>query len=142
MPSEIVLTNAKIVLEDEVVAGTVVLHDGAIAAVDSGNATRGEDMDGDYLIPGLVELHTDHLEQHYTPRPGVVWDSIAALQAHDTQVAGSGITTVFDCLRLGSDENAGFKRGEMRTIADAIETATSENRLRASRSGGRYPIPW
>lgn len=130
MPQETVLTNAHIVLEDEIVAGSVVIRDGLVSAIDTGRAGSGEDMDGDYLIPGLVELHTDHLEQHYSPRPGVVWDSIAALQAHDAQVAASGITTVFDCLRLGSDENAGFKRGEMRAIADAIETAQSEDRLR------------
>lgn len=130
MPQETVLTNAHIVLEDEIVAGSVVIRDGLVSAIDTGRAGSGEDMDGDYLIPGLVELHTDHLEQHYSPRPGVVWDSIAALQAHDAQVAASGITTVFDCLRLGSDENAGFERGEMRAIADAIETAQSEDRLR------------
>lgn len=132
MPSETVLTNARIVLEEEVVTGTVVMRDGSIAAIDGGKAARGEDMEGDYVIPGLVELHTDHLESHYSPRPGVVWDSIAALQAHDAQVAASGITTVFDCLRLGSDENGGFERGEMRAIADAVEAAQAEDRLRAS----------
>lgn len=129
---ETVLRNARIVLEDEVVTGSVLLRKGLIAAVDSGPAATGEDMEGDYLIPGLVELHTDHLEQHYAPRPGVVWDSIAALQAHDTQIAGAGITTVFDCLRLGSDEDGGFRKGEMRAIADALQTAGAENRLRAS----------
>lgn len=132
MQPETVLANARIVLEDEIVAGSLVIRDGLVAAVDSGRAGRGEDLDGDYLVPGLVELHTDHLEQHYSPRPGVVWDSIAALQAHDAQVAASGITTVFDCLRLGSDEDGGFKRGEMRAIADAIETAQAEDRLRAA----------
>ncbi|PSJ65319.1 alpha-D-ribose 1-methylphosphonate 5-triphosphate diphosphatase [Kumtagia ephedrae] len=132
MPQETVLTNARVVLEDEVIAGTVVLRDGMIAALETGGVGRGEDMDGDYLVPGLVELHTDHLESHYSPRPGVVWESIAALQAHDAQVASSGITTVFDCLRLGSDEDDGFERGEMRAIADAIETAGAEDRLRAS----------
>jgi alpha-D-ribose 1-methylphosphonate 5-triphosphate diphosphatase len=132
MPSETILTNARIVLDDEILGGTVVLRDGLIADFAAGNSAAGEDMDGDYLVPGLVELHTDHLESHYRPRPGVVWDSIAALQAHDAQVAASGITTVFDCLRLGSDEDGGYKRGEMRAIADAIETAQAEDRLRAS----------
>lgn len=132
MVQQTVLTNARIVLEDEVISGTVVMHGAAIAAIDPGNSSHGEDMGGDYLLPGLVELHTDHLESHHSPRPGVVWDNIAALQAHDAQIAGSGITTVFDCLRLGSDEDGGFKRGEMRAIADAIETANAEDRLRAS----------
>lgn len=132
MSRETTLRNARIVLEDEIVTGSVMLRDGLIAAIDPGNSAVGEDMEGDYLVPGLVELHTDHLESHYAPRPGVLWDSIAALQAHDAQVAGSGITTVFDCLRLGSDEDGGFKKGEMRVIADALETAAAEDRLRAS----------
>lgn len=132
MPNEITLRNARIVLEDEVVTGSISMRDGLIAGIDTGSSDVGDDMEGDYLIPGLVELHTDHLRSHYAPRPGVLWDSIAALQAHDAQVAGSGITTVFDCLRLGSDEFGGFKKGEMRVIADALETAATEDRLRAS----------
>ncbi len=132
MSTETILANARIVLEDEVVSGSVLLRGGDIAAIDSGPVRAGEDMEGDYLIPGLVELHTDHLESHYAPRPGVLWDSIAALQAHDAQVAGSGITTVFDCLRLGTDEDGGFKQGEMRAIADALHAAIAEDRLRAS----------
>jgi alpha-D-ribose 1-methylphosphonate 5-triphosphate diphosphatase len=126
------LKNARVVLDDEIVNGSVTIRDGVIIDVDTGSSDVGDDMEGDYLIPGLVELHTDHLESHYAPRPGVVWNSIAALQAHDAQVAGSGITTVFDCLRLGSDEFGGFKKGEMRVIADALETAAAEDRLRAS----------
>ncbi len=132
MPNEITLRNARIVLEDKIVTGSISMRDGLIAGIDTGSSDVGDDMEGDYLIPGLVELHTDHLESHYAPRPGVLWDSIAALQAHDAQVAGSGITTVFDCLRLGSDEFGGFKKGEMRVIADALETAATEDRLRAS----------
>lgn len=132
MRSETTLKNARVVLENEIVTGAVTISDGRIASIDTGLSDLGDDMEGDYLIPGLVELHTDHLESHYAPRPGVLWDSIAALQAHDAQVAGSGITTVFDCLRLGSDEFGGFKKGEMRVIADALEAATTEDRLRAS----------
>lgn len=132
MPSEMTLKNARVVLDDEIVSGSVTIRDGVIVDVDTSSSDVGDDMEGDYLIPGLVELHTDHLESHYAPRPGVLWNSIAALQAHDAQVAGSGITTVFDCLRLGSDEFGGFKKGEMRVIADALETAAAEDRLRAS----------
>ena len=100
---ETAFTNASIVLGDEVVTGSLLVRDGKIVSVDSGAGGSGEDMDGDYLIPGLVELHTDHLENHYRPRPGVFWDPLAALHAHDAQIAGSGITTVFDAVRICSD---------------------------------------
>ncbi|NTJ41088.1 alpha-D-ribose 1-methylphosphonate 5-triphosphate diphosphatase [Agrobacterium larrymoorei] len=126
-----VISNARVVLEDDIIHGSVLIRDGVIADISEGASRTGDDFDGDYLIPGLVELHTDHLEQHYSPRPGVTWDKTAAIQAHDAQVASSGITTVFDCLRLGSDEDGGFQKGEMRGMADAIEKAQAEGRLRA-----------
>ncbi|POO56905.1 alpha-D-ribose 1-methylphosphonate 5-triphosphate diphosphatase [Agrobacterium rosae] len=129
--TEHVFSNARIVLENDILEGSVLVRDGLIADISEGASRTGEDCEGDYLIPGLVELHTDHLEQHYSPRPGVTWDKVAAIQAHDAQIASSGITTVFDCLRLGSDEDGGFAKGEMRGMADAIEHAQNENRLRA-----------
>lgn len=131
MTIESVFTNARIVLKDDIISGTLVVRDGRIASFSEGQSTGGEDMEGDYIIPGLVELHTDHLEAHYSPRPGVRWDKISAIQAHDAQVVTSGITTVFDCLRMGSDEDGGFMKGEMREMADAIQTAGREDRLRA-----------
>lgn len=131
MSKDTVFRNARIVLDDKILNGSVVIRDGKIAELSEGFSAIGEDFEGDYLIPGLIELHTDHLESHYSPRPGVRWDKIAAIQAHDAQVASSGITTVFDCLRMGSDEDGGFETGEMRDMADALMTARTENRLKA-----------
>ena len=106
---ETVLANARLVLETETVAGSLVVRDGRIAAVDTGRAVpRGaEDMRGDLLAPGLIELHTDNLERHLEPRPGVVWPEAPAILAHDAELAGCGITTVFDALRVGSLLDAG-----------------------------------
>ena len=58
------------------------------------------DCEGDFLIPGLVDLHTDNLEKHYMPRPDVTWDSVGSAVAHDAQMAASGVTTVFDFLSV------------------------------------------
>ncbi|MFN3634271.1 MAG: alpha-D-ribose 1-methylphosphonate 5-triphosphate diphosphatase [Rhizobium rhizophilum] len=129
--SEQIFSNARIVLEDRIVDGSVLVRDGKIASIDEGPSAIGEDFGGDYLIPGLVELHTDHLESHYSPRPGVRWHMTSAIQAHDAQIVTSGITTVFDCLRMGSDEDGGFDKGEMRDMADAIQAAERDDRLRA-----------
>ena len=123
--------NARIVRADEVVTGSVQMKDGAIAAVDTGASQVGEDLEGDYLIPGLVELHTDHLEGHYRPRPGVYWNPLAALQAHDVQIAGSGITTVFDAVRIGSDPEMPGMGDHVQVLVDAIEAGGADGRLRA-----------
>ncbi|WP_349357900.1 alpha-D-ribose 1-methylphosphonate 5-triphosphate diphosphatase [Stappia sp.] len=127
------LTNARIVLGDEVITGSVHVKDGAIVGLDTApsSVTQAEDMEGDFLIPGLVELHTDHLENHYMPRPKVQWNPIAAVCAHDAQVSTSGITTVFDALRVGLDEDADVTGHDMRRLADAIEAGVARGRLRA-----------
>ena len=131
MTAETVLNNARIVLADEIVEGSIVLRDGFIAGIEAGTGRTGEDMGGDYIIPGLVELHTDHLEGHYAPRPKVRWNPIAAVLAHDAQVATAGITTVLDALRVGIDEDADLTSLDIRKLADAIEDSVQQDRLRA-----------
>lgn len=102
--SETIFSNASLVLDDEVVRGSLRLADGRIAAIDPGlsSAPGAIDLGGDYLIPGLIELHTDNLERHIQPRPKVDWPHAAAILAHDGELASVGITTVFDAMRLGS----------------------------------------
>ncbi|MEO1105118.1 MAG: alpha-D-ribose 1-methylphosphonate 5-triphosphate diphosphatase [Pseudomonadota bacterium] len=124
------LSSVRLVLPDEVVDGHLVVEDGKIAGFGSGPA-GGEDLEGDFLIPGLVELHTDHLEVHVAPRPGVRWNITAAVQAHDAQIAASGITTVLDALRVGLDGDGTLTSQDGRDIADAIMAAQEANRLRA-----------
>lgn len=123
--------NARIVLADQVVTGSVSTENGMIAAIDPGIGAVGEDMEGDYLVPGLVELHTDHLENHYRPRPGVYWDALAALHAHDAQIAGSGITTVFDAVRVGSDTDTPDMAPQIGKLTAAIAQGSSQGWLRA-----------
>lgn len=131
MSAETILSNARIVLPDSLIDGSVVIRDGRIAEIAEGASRRGDDMEGDYIIPGLVELHTDHLEGHYAPRPKVRWNPIAAVLAHDAQVATAGITTVFDALRIGLDEDSDMRPADMRSLADAIEDSVREDRVRA-----------
>ncbi|THH37191.1 alpha-D-ribose 1-methylphosphonate 5-triphosphate diphosphatase [Aliishimia ponticola] len=98
------LANAQLVLEGEVLRGALVIEDGHIAAIDTGGAVPAGaiDMEGEFLAPGLIELHTDNLERHITPRPKANWPHGPAILAHDAELAGCGITTVFDALRVGS----------------------------------------
>jgi alpha-D-ribose 1-methylphosphonate 5-triphosphate diphosphatase len=131
--SEIVIGNAKIVLADRVIErGWVAFADGRIAEFGEGNAPAGsEDAAGDLIMPGLIELHTDHLEAHYVPRPKVFWDPIAAVISYDGQLATSGITTVLDSLRVWREDGAEEVDGRAGVLAAAIATAREENLLRA-----------
>ena len=101
---DMIITNAKIICETEVIDGTVQVENGQIADITPGRShiPGAIDFDGDMLMPGLVELHTDNLERHLEPRPKVDWPHGAAILAHDAELASAGITTVFDALRVGS----------------------------------------
>ncbi|RDD70465.1 alpha-D-ribose 1-methylphosphonate 5-triphosphate diphosphatase [Paracoccus versutus] len=104
-----ILANARLILPETVTPGALVLEDGAITAIQPGNAVPAGalDMQGDFIAPGMVELHTDNLERHIRPRPGVDWPHAGAILAHDAELAGCGITTVFDAMRVGSIPNEG-----------------------------------
>ncbi len=134
--TETILTNARLVLDGETRTGTLVLRDGAIAAIDDGPsmAPGAIDCAGDYLAPGLVELHTDNLERHLTPRPGVDWPVRSAIAAHDSELAGAGITTVFDALRIGSmvSTRRTDYRAYARDTASAILAMRAQAALRIS----------
>ncbi|MDC0738683.1 alpha-D-ribose 1-methylphosphonate 5-triphosphate diphosphatase [Cognatishimia sp. SS12] len=101
---EFCLANASIVMPDHVLRGALTIVDGVIADIREGDAVPlgAVDCGGDVLMPGAVELHTDNLERHIQPRPKVDWPHDAAILAHDGELAGCGITTVFDAMRVGS----------------------------------------
>lgn len=133
--AEVVLTNATVVTRDATFAGTVVLRDGRIAAVDdaASHLPGAVDCEGDYLMPGLIEMHTDNMEKHFEPRPGVLWPNpLAAAMAHDTQIIGAGITTVFDAISVGAHERKGNVRSNiLESSIAAVKHATREGMLRA-----------
>lgn len=125
-------TNGRIVLADRVIdRGWVAIVDDRIVEIGEGQPPeRGENCEGDLLMPGLVELHTDHLEAHFMPRPKVYWNPVAAVVSYDGQMATSGITTVLDSLRVWSDEPDAVD-SETELLANAIADARAANLLRA-----------
>ncbi len=127
-----VLANASLVLRDRVVeAGWIAITDGMISDLGYDRAPAGaEDMAGDFIIPGLIELHTDHLEAHYMPRPKVYWDPVAAVVSYDGQLASCGITTVLDSLRVWREEGVDEVGGEASVLATAIAAARDAGMLR------------
>ena len=107
MSKETIITNALVVGPEEVFKGAVVLSGETIQSVDRGPSrlSQAVDLEGDYLLPGLIELHTDNLEQFLMPRPKVKWPSaLTALMAHDAVISAAGITTVFDSVFLGEHD--------------------------------------
>jgi alpha-D-ribose 1-methylphosphonate 5-triphosphate diphosphatase len=130
-PTAFVLNNAQIILPDRVFEGWVAVADGKICEIGEGRSPEaGLDMQGDYVAPGLIELHTDHLEAHILPRPKVRWDMMSAVLAYDAQIAASGVTTVFDSLRVGAASATDSLSRHAEEIASTIEEARAEDILR------------
>lgn len=128
------IKNARIVTPDEDFIGVVSIQDGLISDLAQGttSAADAQDWQGDYLVPGLVELHTDNLEKHLSPRPGVMWNTEAAFVIHDAQVAAAGITTVFDALCIGDRSNVGIRERELQVkCANALSRFSEQKLLRA-----------
>lgn len=135
MINEFVLTNATLIMPEEVLFGHILVRDGVIAEIGTGPyGGAALDLEGDFLAPGLLELHTDNLERHIRPRPRVDWPHDAAIIAHDAEMAGVGITTVFDAMRVGSilSNTRGEYRKYARALADEILNMQAKGALRVS----------
>ena len=130
--------NAMVVTADDAFLGSVCVVDGAITAVDRGHSTIGEDLEGDILMPGVIDIHTDNLEKHFFPRPNIDWDPISAAVTHDGCCLSVGVTTVFDSLSVGS-YNVAASRGQDNLIrlTDGLVTARNENMLK-----GEHRVHW
>jgi alpha-D-ribose 1-methylphosphonate 5-triphosphate diphosphatase len=99
--NEQIYTNYRLQLPDEEVVGTLVVKDGLIADIQPDVTPIGQDGQRNYLMPGLIELHTDNLERCISPRPGIQWPIESAVVFHDRQLVSAGVTTVYDAIALG-----------------------------------------
>lgn len=129
-----VLTNAKLILENEVITGTIAFDANGIVSVDQGGSSLpgAIDVGGDYVAPGLVEMHTDNMEKHFMPRPKVFWpNGLAAALVHDAQMAAAGVTTVYDAVCAGTPFSAkDYRKDIFADVMKALAEGKRENVFR------------
>lgn len=127
------LANARLVLAGEVVSGSLQVQDGRIVSMDQGAdvPTGAVDLQGDFLLPGLVEIHTDNFERHLMPRPKVQWAELPALLAHDAEIAAAGITTVFDALGVGEADTESLRGTAWNGVVSTLGNCARHGLLRA-----------
>ena len=127
-----IFRNARIVTADEEFTGSVLMEGGLIRSVDRGDTTvpGAEVWAGDWLMPGLVELHTDNLEKHLSPRPGVLWNAHSAMTVHDAQCAAAGITTVLDSVVIADLVEGGPRSQTQHTSIAALHQCRDEGLMR------------
>ncbi len=134
MMPELQFANAEVITADAVFRGGVTVADGRIVAISDGGAVPpgAIDLGGDYLGPGLVEIHTDNVEKQMVPRPGVIWPApLAAMLSHDAQMTAAGVTTVYDALSVGEYRDKAYRRDLLDSVMSSVALARAENLFRA-----------
>ena len=128
-----IINNVKLVLEDEVVNGSLEVHDGRISAFAENQSRLAEAVDGEggWLLPGLIELHTDNLDKFFTPRPKVDWPAHSAMSSHDALMVASGITTVLDAVAIGDVRDGGDRLENLEKMINAVEETQKRGLNRA-----------
>ncbi|CAG8998630.1 MAG: Alpha-D-ribose 1-methylphosphonate 5-triphosphate diphosphatase [Candidatus Celerinatantimonas neptuna] len=128
-----ILSNVRLVLENEVISGSLSVDGGIIQSFDIGSVSLPGAIDGEggYLMPGMIELHTDNMEKHFSPRPGVRWPSSAAFKVHDSQMVSAGITTVFDAVAIGDVIEHSERLANLQTMVQALLSSREAGHCRA-----------
>ncbi|ENG2551895.1 TPA: alpha-D-ribose 1-methylphosphonate 5-triphosphate diphosphatase [Citrobacter farmeri] len=118
-----IINNVKLVLEDEVVQGSLEMQEGVIRAFAQSQSRLPQALDGEggWLLPGLIELHTDNLDKFFTPRPKVDWPAHSAMSSHDALMVASGITTVLDAVAIGDVRDGGDRLENLEKMINAVE---------------------
>ncbi|WP_049071103.1 alpha-D-ribose 1-methylphosphonate 5-triphosphate diphosphatase [Klebsiella michiganensis] len=127
------MNNVKLVLEDEVINGSLEVQDGRISAFAESQSRLAEAIDGEggWLLPGLIELHTDNLDKFFTPRPKVDWPAHSAMSSHDALMVASGITTVLDAVAIGDVRDGGDRLENLEKMINAVEETQKRGLNRA-----------
>ena len=132
----IAIKNGKIITPDKIIEDKILLinKDRIAGFVDHINsAERVVDAHGRYIMPGIIDIHSDKIEQYIQPRPTSQMDFEFGLKVCERDLLGAGITTIYHSLSLFQDEI--FGKGLLRTkdnvqkITDLIANIHLRNHL-------------
>ena len=120
------IVNANIVLPNEIIKdASLTIENGCIT--DICGSARGDtfiDAEGMYLLPGIIDIHSDHIEQVIEPRTGAVMDVSLALHEQEKQLVNNGITSMYHSLSLW---RGGTKAARGEVFPELIESITNLN---------------
>jgi alpha-D-ribose 1-methylphosphonate 5-triphosphate diphosphatase len=121
------VVNGQVVTPDAIVDGDVAVDGGRVVEVGDVNSDADTviDADGRYVLPGLVDLHGDDIENHLHPRSGVRMDTATALSTADRANVSAGITTKFHAISFEVDDSKNRSPALAADLTDAV-TATED----------------
>lgn len=128
-----ILSNALIVLPSAALKGSLVIEDGRIAEIAVGRRyAEGIDLDGRYLIPGVIDIHTDYIEKEIAPRPEARFPLELALHYMDLRAISCGITMLLSAARISKERGGilGSWTGDGLELARCYETFLDRTKAR------------
>jgi alpha-D-ribose 1-methylphosphonate 5-triphosphate diphosphatase len=129
MKHSLLITNGQVVLPDRVIVpGEVLIEDGVIIFAGRQFERHGMtakkilDAGGGYILPGLIDLHSDAIEKELEPRPGAIFAPEMVFGELEKRLAGNGITTMYHSFSMAGAEwgirNDGHAADCIRRIVD------------------------
>jgi alpha-D-ribose 1-methylphosphonate 5-triphosphate diphosphatase len=126
-----ILTNATIVTPDDHFEGSVIIENGVITdVVNQKNYREGFDLKGQWLVPGIIDIHSDYLEKEIHPRPSATFPISFAMHFMDSRAAACGITTLFSAISFSSDTIKARSFDEAIELTKAIGSTTDNLLIR------------
>lgn len=101
--------NANIVTPKEIVNGSLYIKNGKIEkivkAIDSyiENDYQKIDALGNWVIPGIIDCHSDAVELELQPRPTTIFSIDIAFKELEKRLISSGITTMYHSLSISKN---------------------------------------
>ena len=143
---QIVLTNARILLSDREIHGSLVIDQDRIVDVSPHSFADGLDLKGAILSPGLIDIHTDYIERELAPRPSARFPLDMALHVMDLRALGCGLTTIVSAARISAEKDGptGSWRGDGLALARSFEKLAPQlraNHLIHLRWSPQYDAP-
>jgi alpha-D-ribose 1-methylphosphonate 5-triphosphate diphosphatase len=132
MSLTMVLTNARVVTPAGVIDGSVAIEAGRISEIAERYFADGIDVHGAFLMPGVIDVHTDYLEKEIMPRPGAEVPLEMALHIMDLRALGCGLTTVLSAARVSPERtgSAGSWHGDGLRLAREMQRLAPRMRAR------------
>jgi alpha-D-ribose 1-methylphosphonate 5-triphosphate diphosphatase len=130
--SRVIITNTDLILPDKTMRGSIVIEDGRITEILPRVLTEGHDLDGGFLIPGIIDIHSDYIEREIHPRPSAEFPLPLAFHFMDVRAICSGITTLLSAARFSPKQEDSDK------APFGLELAAAFGRLRETALARHY----
>ncbi len=147
MKQTLLITNGKIVRPDWIIpVGEVYIENEIIQYAGKKEEHRGIkaqnyiDAGGGYILPGLIDTHSDAIEKEIEPRPGVFFAADIAFRELEKKLAGNGITTIYHSFSFFGAEGSVREDNNVEKIIRTIVNMNKSSTLVRNKIHLRFEI--